>query len=186
MTPVKNTKDHILTTAKKLFAKQGFEATSMSEIAERVGIEKASLYYFFKNKDGLFAAISEQNWSGLAEELRNNPALNQTDKITRDAFTQYLIHIIKSNMSAGLALLDFNMCVAASPHQFGTALKHRAFMIKKLREYFKYQKIPNIPLAETLFTTAIQGYTVQSQLQKPAVSAEAFGRYLTDLIFNTI
>ena len=39
-----NTKQQILEAAVELFSEKGFEAASMSEIADTVGIKKASLY----------------------------------------------------------------------------------------------------------------------------------------------
>ena len=39
-----NTKQQILEAALELFSEKGFEASSMSEIADTVGIKKASLY----------------------------------------------------------------------------------------------------------------------------------------------
>ncbi|MGZ7095989.1 MAG: TetR/AcrR family transcriptional regulator, partial [Methanobacterium sp.] len=43
----KNTKERIFDAAIKLFAQYGFEGTSMREIAEEVGIKKASMYSHF-------------------------------------------------------------------------------------------------------------------------------------------
>lgn len=46
--------------AANLFNKKGFAATSMSDIAEAVGITKASLYHFFKNKESLYLSLIGQ------------------------------------------------------------------------------------------------------------------------------
>lgn len=45
-----NTKQEILEAALELFSVQGFEATSIAQIASAVGIHKASLYSHFENK----------------------------------------------------------------------------------------------------------------------------------------
>lgn len=59
-----NTKQEILEAALELFSVQGFEATSISQIASAVGIRKASLYSHFENKqailDTLVKAVFEQ------------------------------------------------------------------------------------------------------------------------------
>lgn len=47
----------ILDVAGKAFNEKGFEATSMSEIACRVGGSKATLYNYFCSKESLFAAV---------------------------------------------------------------------------------------------------------------------------------
>lgn len=52
-----NTKSEILNTALDLFSTQGFEATSISQIAEAVGIRKASLYSHFESKQAILDAL---------------------------------------------------------------------------------------------------------------------------------
>lgn len=52
-----NTKQEILEAALDLFSVQGFEATSISQIADAVGIRKASLYSHFENKQAILDAL---------------------------------------------------------------------------------------------------------------------------------
>ena len=52
-----NTKQEILEAALDLFSVQGFEATSVSQIADAVGIRKASLYSHFENKQAILDAL---------------------------------------------------------------------------------------------------------------------------------
>ena len=54
-----NTKREILEASLDLFSVQGFEATSISQIANAVGIRKASLYSHFENKQAILDAIVE-------------------------------------------------------------------------------------------------------------------------------
>ncbi len=52
-----NTKQEILDTALDLFSVQGYEATSMAQIADAVGIRKASLYSHFAGKQEILDAL---------------------------------------------------------------------------------------------------------------------------------
>lgn len=52
-----NTKQEILKASLELFSVQGFEATSISQIADAVGIRKASLYSHFDSKQAILDAI---------------------------------------------------------------------------------------------------------------------------------
>ena len=52
-----NTKQEILEAALELFSVQGFEATSVAQIASAVGIRKASLYSHFENKQAILDAL---------------------------------------------------------------------------------------------------------------------------------
>ena len=55
-----NTKQEILKASLELFSVQGFEATSISQIANAVGIRKASLYSHFGGKQAILDAIVKQ------------------------------------------------------------------------------------------------------------------------------
>ena len=55
-----NTKQEILEAALDLFSVQGFEATSVSQIANAVGIRKASLYSHFENKQAILDALMQE------------------------------------------------------------------------------------------------------------------------------
>ena len=52
-----NTKQEILEASLDLFSVQGFEATSISQIAGAVGIRKASLYSHFESKQAILDAL---------------------------------------------------------------------------------------------------------------------------------
>lgn len=52
-----NTKQEILEAALDLFSVQGFEATAISQIADAVGIRKASLYSHFESKQAILDAL---------------------------------------------------------------------------------------------------------------------------------
>lgn len=55
-----NTKQEILDAALELFSVQGFEATSIAQIAGTVGIRKASLYSHFENKQAILDALVQE------------------------------------------------------------------------------------------------------------------------------
>ena len=55
-----NTKQEILEASLELFSMQGFEATSISQIAGAVGIRKASLYSHFESKQAILDALVEE------------------------------------------------------------------------------------------------------------------------------
>ncbi|MDD6703463.1 MAG: TetR/AcrR family transcriptional regulator [Clostridiaceae bacterium] len=52
-----NTKQEILDASLELFSVHGFEATSISQIADAVGIRKASLYSHFENKQSILDTL---------------------------------------------------------------------------------------------------------------------------------
>ncbi|MFE2060559.1 TetR/AcrR family transcriptional regulator [Streptomyces sp. NPDC059446] len=54
-----NTRQRIQDVALDLFAEQGYEKTSLREIAEHLQVTKAALYYHFKTKEDILVSIFE-------------------------------------------------------------------------------------------------------------------------------
>ena len=74
-----NRKDLIIETASKLFLKQGYEATSVRQIADEVGVTEAALYYHFKDgKRELLQAVfvgQMPNFKLILDECRDSESL---------------------------------------------------------------------------------------------------------------
>ncbi len=58
--PTGPARERILQAAEELFAESGFEATPTSRIAERAGVPKGLVHYYFKRKPDLLAALVER------------------------------------------------------------------------------------------------------------------------------
>ena len=52
-----DTRERIQSVALELFAEQGYDKTSLREIAERLDVTKAALYYHFSSKDEILLAL---------------------------------------------------------------------------------------------------------------------------------
>ena len=64
-----DTRERILAVAQELFIDQGYDGTSLREIADRLGFTKAALYYHFRSKDEILVALLEPGSALLAEFL---------------------------------------------------------------------------------------------------------------------
>ena len=56
----KSKSDQIIETAQKWFGQYGIEKTSMRDIADDLKLSKASLYYYFPDKESLYRAVVEK------------------------------------------------------------------------------------------------------------------------------
>lgn len=63
VTKVKHTA--ILDASYGLFGSTGFYETKMSQVAERAGIAKGTIYLYFKNKEELFLAVTQRDCEGF-------------------------------------------------------------------------------------------------------------------------
>lgn len=66
--PEASAERHILDAAESLFARQGFEATTIKEIGTRSGLNPALLYYYFGGKEALYRAVLGRIVQGLIAE----------------------------------------------------------------------------------------------------------------------
>lgn len=62
------TRHKILDAAEKLFAKQGFDATSLRAIIATAGVNLAAIHYHFRTKEGLIRAVIERRFAPLNDE----------------------------------------------------------------------------------------------------------------------
>ena len=53
------TKEKIIRVAHEVFLEKGLQGARMQEIADRAGINKALLHYYFRSKQSLFDAVFE-------------------------------------------------------------------------------------------------------------------------------
>src|ERR1700737_916500 len=63
--PRTDTRSRVQEVALELFAEQGYEKTSLREIAERLGVTKAALYYHFKSKEDIVHSFTEDYFAEL-------------------------------------------------------------------------------------------------------------------------
>jgi len=63
------TKARILQSAMLLFSKNGYDATTADDIAKDCGITKAMIFYYFKNKAGLYSAVMESVLEAIHTEI---------------------------------------------------------------------------------------------------------------------
>ena len=71
-----DTRDRALGVALELFARHGYTATSLREIAEQLGVTKAALYFHFRTKEEILTAILRGYLDGIAE-LAQDAAANR-------------------------------------------------------------------------------------------------------------
>ncbi len=91
--PPASTAERILDAAEDLFAERGYSATSLGDVADRVGIRSPSLYNHFRNKEALYRAVMARlvaDFSGPIAALRAGP-------ITHERVLEWLETIVRQH-----------------------------------------------------------------------------------------
>lgn len=68
-------KEKILLHASDVFARYGYEKTTLDDIGKKCGLNKASLYYYFKNKEEIFVQVISSETAIFIHELQERTAL---------------------------------------------------------------------------------------------------------------
>lgn len=63
-------RDLILQAGSECFARFGYDKTTLDDIGKRAGLNKASLYYYFKNKEEIFIAVVLAETEAFIADLR--------------------------------------------------------------------------------------------------------------------
>ena len=81
-----STKDKILEISADVFAKYGYKAVSISSLLKEIGINKSTLYYYFKSKKEIFEEVVKRNFDNLIKKLEENIAKCKTPEEKIDVF----------------------------------------------------------------------------------------------------
>jgi AcrR family transcriptional regulator len=89
------TRERILDISLELFTTQGYEKTSLREIAEQLGFSKAAIYYHFESKEAILMALHLRLHALGLDALRN---INR-ETITLEVWSTLLDHLIDQMLS---------------------------------------------------------------------------------------
>lgn len=108
-----STSERILDAAEDLFAEKGYSATSLGDVADRVGIRSPSLYNHFRNKEALYEAVLARllrDFSAPLRELGSEP-------VTYERVFQWLEAIVRQHhANPNLARLLQHAALSGGPH----------------------------------------------------------------------
>jgi TetR/AcrR family transcriptional regulator, fatty acid metabolism regulator protein len=78
---VEDKRRQILGAAVRVFARKGFHASRVGDIAEEAGVAHGLLYHYFDSKDQVLEAVFHENWSVLIERIAS---VEQSDESAAD------------------------------------------------------------------------------------------------------
>ena len=85
------TKQQILSAAGSLFARQGYDSTTITQIARQAGLTKGAVYYFFTNKAELFCAAMDEGIDYIQSRCQSLLQTRSTScQIARDIISFYI------------------------------------------------------------------------------------------------
>lgn len=108
-----DTRSHILEAALEVFSEHGFEGSSLQQIADRLGLTKAALYYHFRSKDELLEALVEPAMTDLDELLDRHSGERDTTGHRRRFVNDYIDYLL--NHRQLIAYISRDLATLAHP-----------------------------------------------------------------------
>ncbi len=171
-----STRDRILDVALDLFIEQGFDKTSLREIAEQLGFTKAALYYHFESKADILMALHmrlhEFGRDALVQLGQGPVESSQFGAVLGDLMEQML-----ANRKIFL-LHERNQAALETLHREDHEAEHEDMQMAIHRVYAD----PSVPLADRVRMASAFGAVVGVLL----FSGEAFADVPTDELGNLI
>jgi TetR/AcrR family fatty acid metabolism transcriptional regulator len=98
-------RESIIQAAIEVFSKKGFQAATISEIAQRAGVAEGSIYQYFKNKEDLFFSIPIEKTKEFCTqlELHLEGIFGAFNKIRK--FVWYFLYFFTVNPEYGRMLM---------------------------------------------------------------------------------
>ena len=123
-----DTRQRALDVALELFAEQGYEKTSLREIAERLDVTKAALYYHFASKEALLNGIVDS----LVEPADELVAWSQTQPRTtefRQEYVRRLAALLQGQLSRWISFVQQNQPALRDQGEAGQKMQSRLLLL---------------------------------------------------------
>src|SRR6202161_4403137 len=93
-TPRTDTRSRAQKVALELFAEQGYEKTSLREIAERLRVTKAALYYHFKSKEDIVHSFTDDYFTEIDALIEWAKAQPTGEATRREILDRYIAIVL--------------------------------------------------------------------------------------------
>ncbi|MGM0629059.1 MAG: TetR/AcrR family transcriptional regulator [Patescibacteria group bacterium] len=175
-----STKEKIIEESKELFGKKGFRGTSMSDIAEAVGIKKPSLYHFFSNKEEIYFTVLISVMEDVADIF--NDAKNSKTSIE---VKEVIKKVLKKGLQIGTELVAIkNNIKISDPKLEKEVISAYRKMHKEIKEYLELKEVKDPDFVSQLLLDSQQMYMLRRSCELSRSSVEKYSSQLADLIMS--
>jgi len=177
------TEKDILKKAKNLFGNYGYFGVSMSDIAKKLKITKAALYYYFKSKREIYENVIKDVFRDLANEIskafnEKNPK-NRVEKMIKN---YVFFGIREKNYLKTLVFKIKDKKIENVIQKANEELKEKMEIV--LKEFLKKSKIETENLEETIsfLKEIINGKILEYHFSKKKLNAEDITKEIMDYL----
>ncbi|MFI8368768.1 TetR/AcrR family transcriptional regulator [Streptomyces sp. NPDC085466] len=174
-----NTRQRIQDVALELFAEQGYEKTSLREIAERLDVTKAALYYHFKTKEDILVGIFGDLTRPMDELIDWAQTQPRTLETRQEVLRRYQVAL-----RAAAPLFRFMQENQATVRELsvGLTFKERMITLTGLIQEPEFATVDQVRCVSAIFTLHAGTFFMQNVEGDPEEKHEAVLEVALDLL----
>ncbi len=184
---IHNTKKQIIKTARKLFSKYTYLGVSMSDIAKKLHITKAALYYHFTGKAEIYKKVLDDAFDGfslsIAEADREKTGSRKLYKLIKN----YLDFGLKEKNLIGALVLKLSPAEPQIRKQIIQIKKQIVNLIQPIvEEAFASSKLKNkidIEMVTLLLISTMNGLLLEYSMLKEKIDTEKISKQIITVLF---
>ncbi|MBU0465118.1 MAG: TetR/AcrR family transcriptional regulator [Proteobacteria bacterium] len=177
----------IIETAMKLISSQGIDKTSLARIAEKAGISKGTLYYYYSTKNDLLFDIADVHIERITGDIFSMIEESRSDVSLEELLTLLFNSLLSSETSSRLHLYLIREAIAGN-----SALKKRFqktyfLWFAMVNEAFEkmFRTDPEIEIKAKFLVAVIDGFIIQALLSAEKANVTDIVAQMLKVIDNT-
>ncbi|MEW1795615.1 MULTISPECIES: TetR/AcrR family transcriptional regulator [Streptomyces] len=177
-----DTRQRIQDVALELFAEQGYEKTSLREIAEHLDVTKAALYYHFKTKEDIVISLFQDLARPVDELIAWGESQPQTLEVKKEVLRRY-----SDSLAAAAPLFRFMQENQATMRDLsvGETFKSRMLRLLELLQQPEGTMADRVRCFTAIFTMHAGMLALRDVEGDPEEKQEAILEVATDLMVRS-
>lgn len=173
------TKQKIMDAALKIFAKEGFKATTTRSIAKESGFTELTLFRKFKTKKNLYEAVINSNIEKMVEDYRKTVLVDKEFEDDHD----FLDTFLKNSMKNCMDNFDIFSLYVNSENK-----KHEAMFNESFNDSVKYveKHLPDKKIDYRIFLQSINAFVYMTNLEIFHGRTSSLGQSHEEIVDNMV
>ena len=150
------TRAQLIEAAAAIIGEKGFHATTLDEVAARVGMSRGAIYGNFKNREDLFMEVVKQRWEPIVPELKPGATFREQMR----AIGQAVVAAAPMREARAVGALSFQLYALTHPQMRKRIAKENAAIYQNLaRELARLIPAQDLPMPAERFVRVLHAMT---------------------------
>ncbi|OGO46292.1 MAG: hypothetical protein A2W34_02450 [Chloroflexi bacterium RBG_16_64_32] len=183
-------RSQIISAARKVFSRKGYDAATVEEIAETAGVSKGLIYHYFRSKEDVLVATAEAWLDAFKEDTKRMTTAEATASSKLLAVQRLHTEQTIKGWDFVLVQVEFWSELLRQPaiaHHYARMFRNaRSLLAATIEEGIAGGEFRPVPAKEvaSLMMAMVDGLTLQRMADKRAFSWRSVSHAMDDLLFN--